>query len=709
MKQLLLFPLGEGFAFNDNILETNSINLSVLEILLLKNLSVLEISLLSNVSVLNLSFLIKVSVLVSLLQNQREVIGMTVQQAHQRAVKKAEQRVVDVKNHSKLVKRRDKIIRHQGKESAEREGLNLIRQMEKELCRIEGRLVSSQRSREEEARRFPLTFGEFGETEGDDNGDGEEESWRSLLGTTNQQSIDDGILCSRARIGSLRQSWIEGLSSSRRSRKEGSEEVIPQFWILIFRLWLYWKLWSFIFWSFFLSRSILLKKGSQRFRPYLELSSPLFYLHLLDLAFSPLREVIRQLWVYWRLWLLDFCIYLDLLFLFILKTVIFLVRSVIQFFKSVIQFFRSVIQFFRSVIQFWSIWRCWLVHIAVSLDSLLAPGLRKTIHRLGYHRRIPLLIICLSAVPLTSFYVPSWQFLSFLASYPVPVPFSLWLYSSIAFCIALILFYITDIRTRRYYSEIFATFLLLVLIKSIFPHGYRELIYVWVTLPSPLVLLPPLIERYKIQSLIIRRVVMFLLPGVILRPQLLSKKSMFLRRPQLLSYPFLFHSRLQFIPLHLIATGLLLISILSFQSLRLLFPPNFVGPLNGVLLVAFVYYLPILKMPYFFLSFPSIIQRTIASFLLLFVLSTPQLLIFVGAATATVLTVLLTPQTIKVNYVIRRLLEIEYADYPDATRFIRRLSWAVCTLFCICMVTNTAIHYPTHLRFVTYFLSYFGR
>ena len=565
MKQLKAFPLGEGFGFNENILETNIINLSV-------------------VIAIVVSF--GGDALRSLLENRRESIVMTLQQADQRA-KEAEQKLVDAKNRLQLAKRRGEEIRHQGKERAERERLDSIAQTEKDLLRL----------------------------------------------------------------------------------KKEREEVILQLWVLSFRLWLYWRLWWLIFWS---SRSILLKKESRRFRTYLGLLSPRFYFHLLDLLFSPLKEVICQLWFYLRLWLLDFYIYFDFLSVFLLKTNVFL-------FWSVIQLFRSVIQLVRSVIQFWSNWRCWLLHFSLSFhfDFPVAPRLKETIRRLWYFPRIPLLILCLSAIPLTSFYFPAWQFLSFIASYPAP--FHSCLYFSTAFYIGLILFYITDIPTKLYYNAIFSTFLLFLWIQYLFPYWYTNFLYFWVISLSALV-----------KSLLIRRVVIFLLVLCILRPQLLLDQISL-------------HLRLQLNPLHLIATGLLLISILSFQSLRVLFLPNFVGLLNGVLLVAFVYYLPIPDMPYFFLSFPSIIQRTIASFLLLFLLSSPQLLPFVGAATGIGLVALLLPQTVIGNYVVRRLHETKYTtDYEEAKRIIRTLSWSFITLFWICLITNWVIYYPEHLKFLIY-------
>ena len=565
MKQLIVFPLGEGFGFNGNILETNIINLSV-----------------------GITIVVSFGgdALRSLRDTRRESIVMTLQQADQRA-KEAEQKLADAKNRLQLAKRRGEEIRHQGKESAERERLDSLAQTEKELLPLE----------------------------------------------------------------------------------KGTEEVIPQLCVVIFQLWLYWRFWSLVLWSFILHRSIFLKKESRQFQPYVGLSPLPFYLQLLDVLFSPFNEVIRQLWLYWRLWLLDLCIYFDLLFVLLLKTDFFLL-------KTDIFLFWLVIHLFRSVIQFWSNLRYWLLYFPFYFKFPVAPRLKEIIRRLWNYPRIPLLILCLSTIPLTSFYFPSWQFLSFLASYPVP--FYSCLYFSTAFCIALIFFYITDIPTKHYHSEIFSAFLLFLLIQYLFPYWYTDFLYFWVVSLSALV-----------KSLIIRRVGILLL-------------AVFIFQPQLLLDQISLHLRLQIIPLDLITTGLLLISILSFQSFRVLFPSNFVGPLNGVLLGAFVYYLPIPNMPYFFLSFPSIIQRTMAGFLLLFLLSSPQLLTLVGAAIATVLVVLLTPQTVQGNYVVRRLHETEYADYAEAKRFIRRLSWSIITLFWIFMVTNWVIHYPEHLKFLTY-------
>ena len=115
MEQLMVFPLGEGFGFNGNILETNIINLSV-------------------VIAIVVSF--GGDALRSLLENRRESIVMTLQQADQRA-KKAEQKLVDAKNRLEVAKRRGEEIRHQGKESAERERLDSIAQTEKDLLRLE--------------------------------------------------------------------------------------------------------------------------------------------------------------------------------------------------------------------------------------------------------------------------------------------------------------------------------------------------------------------------------------------------------------------------------------------------------------------------------------------------------------------------------------------------------------------------------------------
>ncbi len=146
MKQLMVFPLGEGFGLNGNILETNIINLSV-------------------VIAIVVSF--GGDALRSLLENRRESIVMTLQQADQRA-KEAEQKLVDAKHWLEVATRRGEELRQQRKETAERERLDSIAQTEKDLLRLEKEI----------------------------------------------------------------------------------EEVIPQLVVVMFQLWLYWRLWSLVLWSF---------------------------------------------------------------------------------------------------------------------------------------------------------------------------------------------------------------------------------------------------------------------------------------------------------------------------------------------------------------------------------------------------------------------------------------------------------------------------
>ncbi len=115
MKELFSLPSGEGFGLNGNILETNIINLSV-------------------VIAIVVSF--GGDALRSLLENRRQSILTTLEQADRRA-KEAEQRLQEAKNRLQLAQRRGDEIRHQGKETAERERLDSIAQTEKDLLRLE--------------------------------------------------------------------------------------------------------------------------------------------------------------------------------------------------------------------------------------------------------------------------------------------------------------------------------------------------------------------------------------------------------------------------------------------------------------------------------------------------------------------------------------------------------------------------------------------
>ena len=132
MKELIFLTSslsqGEGFGLNGNILETNIINLSV-------------------VVAIVVSF--GGDALRTLLENRRQSILTTLQEADRRA-KEAEQRVLEAKSRLEMAQRRGEEIRHQGQETAERERLDSITQTDKDLRRLEeGRqeVVQLQRQR----------------------------------------------------------------------------------------------------------------------------------------------------------------------------------------------------------------------------------------------------------------------------------------------------------------------------------------------------------------------------------------------------------------------------------------------------------------------------------------------------------------------------------------------------------------------------------
>ena len=143
---------------------------------------------------------------------------------------------------------------------------------------------------------------------------------------------------------------------------------------------------------------------------------------------------------------------------------------------------------------------------------------------------------------------------------------------------------------------------------------------------------------------------------------------------------------------HLVASGLILILMLSLHSLLLLLPATVIFLFIGLSVLPFLYYFP--KMPNFFLSFAPIIRRTMATLVFLFLILTPQLVIFFRLIATHVLVVLLTPQTQRINYVELRLRKKVDLDYADAKWFISLLSWSFCALYVICNAAKIYIHTP---------------
>lgn len=256
------------------------------------------------------------------------------------------------------------------------------------------------------------------------------------------------------------------------------------------------------------------------------------------------------------------------------------------------------------------------------------------------------LLLSSIAIPIVLTSTRSSPLLLFFASYPVPfLPF---LSLSSAFFIYLIFYYPGRSKKRHSMLYILIASLLFISIQYLLP------VLLYIALP----------DLFSINPMIEKIVGVLLLSSLILQPRFTS--------------------------LHLVATGLLLMLILSLSSLLLLLPAASVKPLSGLSVLAFLYYFP--KMPNFFLSFAPIIRRTIALSLLFFVILTPQLVTFFQLAAAHVLIFLLTPQTRRVNFVARRLHATQYVDYGEATWFIRWLSWSFCALYVICTAAKFYIH-----------------
>jgi hypothetical protein len=145
-----------------------------------------------------------------------------------------------------------------------------------------------------------------------------------------------------------------------------------------------------------------------------------------------------------------------------------------------------------------------------------------------------------------------------------------------------------------------------------------------------------------------------------------------------------------FTSLHLVATGLILVLVLAVQSLWTFLPAALLPPTTVLSVLLFLYYLP--AMPNFILSFAPIIRRTMAAILVLFLVLTPQLVIFFRLLAALALILLVTGQTRKVNFVVRLLHLHGSIDYIDSNWFINLLSWSFCVLYLICNAAKVYIH-----------------
>jgi F-type H+-transporting ATPase subunit b len=108
-------PLEKGFGFNGNILETNIINLSV---------------------VIGVVVSFGGDALRSLVENRRQSILSTLQQAEEKA-KVAQQKLMEAKTQLELAQQKAIEIREQGNKSAEKEKSNLTSQTEQDILRLE--------------------------------------------------------------------------------------------------------------------------------------------------------------------------------------------------------------------------------------------------------------------------------------------------------------------------------------------------------------------------------------------------------------------------------------------------------------------------------------------------------------------------------------------------------------------------------------------
>jgi F-type H+-transporting ATPase subunit b len=108
-------PLGEGFGFNTNILETNIINLAV---------------------VLAVVITFVGDALRSLLENRKQTVLNNLREADQRA-SEAQEKLNQAQAQLELAKKKATEIREQGITTAEQEKLQTIRQAEKDVVRLE--------------------------------------------------------------------------------------------------------------------------------------------------------------------------------------------------------------------------------------------------------------------------------------------------------------------------------------------------------------------------------------------------------------------------------------------------------------------------------------------------------------------------------------------------------------------------------------------
>nr|YP_010732142.1 CF0 subunit I of ATP synthase [Calidiella yingdensis]WDY13056.1 CF0 subunit I of ATP synthase [Calidiella yingdensis] len=122
-------PLGEGFGFNGNILETNILNLAV---------------------VLGIVVSLGGDTLRSLLQNRKQNIANNLQQAEKRA-EEAKQELAQAKAQLQAAQERASSIREQGNSSAEKEKKDSVLKKKEEISRLTNKKEETLRVEEQKA------------------------------------------------------------------------------------------------------------------------------------------------------------------------------------------------------------------------------------------------------------------------------------------------------------------------------------------------------------------------------------------------------------------------------------------------------------------------------------------------------------------------------------------------------------------------------
>lgn len=122
-------PLGEGFGFNGNILETNILNLAV---------------------VLGIVVSLGGDSLQSLLQNRKQNIAKNLQQAEKRA-EEAKQELAQAKSQLQSAQERAISIREQGHLSAEKEKKDSVVKQKEEITRLTNKKEETLRVEEQKA------------------------------------------------------------------------------------------------------------------------------------------------------------------------------------------------------------------------------------------------------------------------------------------------------------------------------------------------------------------------------------------------------------------------------------------------------------------------------------------------------------------------------------------------------------------------------